>query len=226
MIPSNRINPVSQRIQNTFIPAPNSGTTNSTFNNYSFLHPWPTDLFKWDSYTGRVDYNINSNSLLFARYINRLTPYVLPGAFPGLGTWTRNRDHHSIVVNHTQTFSATFVNTAHWGWARDYFIDGTAIDGFEPLKADAAISAIGLQGVNSQGFSVMGFPTMEIVGVQTLSSNTGGVNLNRNDHEFSDNVTWSLGSHVLKMGGEWRFFLTSRRQFPPILSAVSISMAA
>lgn len=206
IIPANRINPVSQRTQDQFIPRPNTGAPNSTFNNFSFLHPWPTDLFKWDSVTGRIDYQINSRSSIFGRYINRLTPYVLQGAFPDLGTWTRDRNHHSIVVNHTHTFSPTFVNSFHWGWARDYFIDGTQIDGFQPQMADAAINAIGLQGVNAQGFSVMGFPTITILGVQQLRSNIGGVNLNRNDQEFSNNATWSKGSHVFKMGGELRYF--------------------
>ncbi|HYO84097.1 MAG TPA: TonB-dependent receptor, partial [Bryobacteraceae bacterium] len=210
----NRINPVSQRIQEQFIPRPNAGSANSTFQNFSFLHPWPTDLYKWDGITTRVDYNLNSRTLIFGRFINRLTPYVLPGPFPELGTWTRDRNHYSTVLNVTRTFSPTFVNSAHWGWAKDYFIDGTQLDGYQPQMADAAISAIGLQGVNPQGFSVMGFPTIAIVGVQQLSSNVGGVNLNRNDHEISNNATWSVGRHVLKFGGEWRYFHDNPQAIP------------
>lgn len=214
LIPSNRINSVSRSIQDQFIPRPNAGAPNSTFQNFSFLHPWPTDLFKWDSITTRVDYNLNAKTLIFGRFINRLTPYVLPGPFPNLGTWTRSRDHHSTVLNVTRTFSPTFVNSAHWGWARDYFIDGTEVDGFQPQMADAAISAVGLQGVNRQGFSVMGFPTISILGVQQLRSNIGGVNLNRNDHEISNNATWSIGRHVVKFGGEYRYFHDNPQAIP------------
>lgn len=206
LIPPSRINTVSQRTQTQFIPRPNRGPDNSTFNNFGFLHPWPTDLYRWDSVTARIDYNLSAKDLIFGRYINRLTPYVLVGPFPNLGTWTRNRKHHSMVVNYTRTISPNLVNSFHWGWARDWFIDGSTLDGFEPQKANDAISAIGLQGVNSQGFNVMGFPTVTILGVQQLRSNIGGVNLNRNDQEFSNNATWSLGSHVLKMGGELRYF--------------------
>ncbi len=135
-----------------------------------------------------------------------MTPYVLVGPFPDLGTWTRARNHFSLVLNHTHTFSPTVVNSFHWGWARDRFVDGDTTGGYTPQRADEAISAIGLQGVNSPGFGTMGFPTFTILGVQQLRSNIGGVNLNRNDQEFSENLTWANGRHVIKLGGELRYF--------------------
>lgn len=214
IIPQSRINSVSQKTQDQFIPRPNRGASNSTFQNFGFLHPFPTDLYRWDSVTTRVDYLLNQNSQLFGRFINRITPYVLAGPFPDLGTWTRARNHWSTVVNHTHTFSPTLVNSFHWGWAHDRFVDGEEAGGFTPQNASEAISAIGLQGVNSQGFDVMGFPTMTIVGVQQLRSNVGGVNLNRNDHEFSDNATWSKGRHVFKFGGELRYFRDQPQGIP------------
>ncbi len=51
IIPANRINAVSQKTQDLFIPRPNSGAPNSTFQNFQFLHPFPTDLYRWDSVT-------------------------------------------------------------------------------------------------------------------------------------------------------------------------------
>ena len=79
-------------------------------------------------------------------------------------------------------------------------------DGVTPTRADQAISAIGLQGVNKQGFSVMGFPTIAITGLTTLTQNRGGVNLDQRNFEYSDSLTWSHGRHVIKMGGELRTF--------------------
>src|SRR5690606_26671470 len=97
IIPKERMSPVSLKTQELYIPQPNRGSANSTFQNFGFFHPWPIDLYKWDSITTRVDYVISSRNQLFGRFINRLTPYVLPGQFPQLGTWTRDRNHHSIV---------------------------------------------------------------------------------------------------------------------------------
>ena len=70
IIPPNRINPVSQKLQDLFIPQPNRGDANSTFQNFGFLHPFPVDLYRWDSVTTRVDYTLNSKSQLFGRFID------------------------------------------------------------------------------------------------------------------------------------------------------------
>ena len=205
-IPVSRINPVSAKTQDKFIPAPNRGAAGTLFQNYQFVFPWPTDLYRWDSVTDRVDWVINPRNQLFGRFINRITPYVLNGPFEQLGAWTRKRNHHSIAVNDTHTFSARLVNSLLFGWAKDYFIDGDETGGVTPQKGDAAVSAIGLQGVNKGGYSVMGFPTMTIAGITQLRQQPGGVNLNRNDLTFTDSLTYSVGRHVLKTGGALRTF--------------------
>ena len=206
VIPAARHNPVSLKTQDQFIPKPNQGVPDSAFLNYGFLFPFPTDLYRWDSITARIDYNLSANHQVFGRFINRLTPYVLNGPFENLGTWTRKRDHHSIVINDTYTFSPRLVNSFHFGWIKDYFIDGDETGGVTPPRGDAAVAAIGLQGVNRQGFKAMGFPTMTINGFTQLRQQPGGVNLNRRDFEYTDSVTYSLSQHVLKFGGELRTF--------------------
>src|SRR5207247_10771679 len=59
VIPASRINPTAKLIQDTYIPAPNQGNPNATLSNFGFLHPWATDLFKWDSVTGRIDHRFH-----------------------------------------------------------------------------------------------------------------------------------------------------------------------
>ncbi|MEX2262121.1 MAG: carboxypeptidase regulatory-like domain-containing protein [Bryobacteraceae bacterium] len=208
-IPADRINPASRLIQDQYIPTPNQGGPNDRTNNFGFLHPWAADLFKWDSVTARIDHHFSEKNTLFGRFINRLTPYVLAGSFPQVGTWTRERDHHSIVVSDTHVFSPTLVNTFRWGWIKDYFFDGNTVDGFTPIRGDEVVKAIGLQGVNPQGHSAMGFPVINVTGIQQLSVNPGGVNLDTNIHSFGNTSSWSTRSHVFKFGGEiriWRDF--------------------
>ncbi|MCC6390795.1 MAG: carboxypeptidase regulatory-like domain-containing protein [Bryobacterales bacterium] len=129
IIPSNRINSVSQKTQDLYIPKPNQGLPNSTNQNYGFLFPHPTDLYRWDSHTDRVDWKISEKNTLFGRYINRETPYILNGSFENLGTWTRQRKHHSIVANDTHVFSPGLINSFNWGWIKDYFIDDEPREG-------------------------------------------------------------------------------------------------
>ncbi|HWQ54828.1 MAG TPA: TonB-dependent receptor [Bryobacteraceae bacterium] len=206
VIPANRINPVSQKTQDLYIPKPNQGLPNSTNQNYGFLFPHPTDLYRWDSHTDRLDWKISEKNTLFGRYINRVTPYILNGSFENLGTWTRQRRHHSIVANDTHVFSPTLVNSFNWGWIKDYFIDDETTGGFTPQTGDQAVAAIGLQGVNPKGYKAGGFPQMTFVGLQQLFQQPGGVNLDQNIFQFTDSMTWSTGKHVIKWGSDLRVF--------------------
>ena len=206
VIPSNRLNPVSVKTQDLFIPHPNQGSPGSTNQNYGFLFPHPTDLYRWDSHTDRLDWKISEKNTIFARYINRETPYVLNGSFADLGTWTRQRKHHSIVANDTHVFSPHLVNSFNWGWIKDYFIDDEQTDGFTPQTGDQAVAAIGLQGVNPNGYKAGGFPTMNFVALNRLFQQPGGVNLDQNILQFTDSMTWSHGKHVIKWGSDLRLF--------------------
>jgi hypothetical protein len=214
IIPANRLNPLSLKVQNSYIPQPNQGPANSLSNNYGFNFPWPSDLFKWNSTTDRIDHRFSEKNTIFGRYTNRITPYVLAGAFPDLGTWTRYRYHHSVVVSDTHIFSPTLVNTARWGWIKDYINDGDTISGVTPVKADAVVKDIGLLGVNPRGYSAMGFPQMDITGFQRLDVQPGGVNTNARNYDYADSMTWNFGSHVLKFGGELRTFRTFNGTIP------------
>jgi hypothetical protein len=200
------INSVSRKVQDTYIPLPNATVTGG---NYQFVHPYPTDLMKWDGFTGRVDYNMGQKNLLFARYINRLTPYILAGAFPGLGTWTRNRNSSQLVVNDTVTLSSRLVSSVEFGWSRDVIKDGDSINGFTPTHINTALSTIGLQGVNLPNYDVMGFPSMTISGaggITALTQPVGGLGQNRNDFFVSNITTLSKGKHVIRFGAQLRTF--------------------
>ncbi len=206
IIPTNRINAVSQKTQDLYIPKPNQGLANSTNQNYGFMFPHPTDLYRWDSHTDRMDWRISEKNTLFGRYINRETPYILNGSFENLGTWTRQRKHHSIVANDTHVFSPNLVNSFNWGWIKDYYIDDDTTGGYTPQTGDQAVSAIGLQGVNPKGYKAGGFPYMTFVGLQQLFQQPGGVNLDQNVFQFTESMTWSKGKHVIKWGSDLRLF--------------------
>lgn len=205
------INATSLKIQNTYIPEPNTSVTGA---NYQFQHPFPTDLLKWDGFHTRIDWKSNPNNLVFGRFINRLTPYVLAGAFKGLGTWTRMRNSSQLMVNDTWTMSPRLVTSVEFGWTRDIIRDGDTISGVTPTNAADAISTIGLQGVNPQNFNVMGFPTMAITGYQTLSEPVGGLNQNRNDLFYSVISTYAKGKHVIKGGAQLRTFRDHPQAIP------------
>ena len=173
-VPSTRFSGVSQAVQDEFQPIPNRGDASTRANNFQFVHPYPQDILKWDSITPRVDHHFGNKNNLYVRFINRVTPYILARDYPW-ATWTRERDHHNVVVADTHIFSPNLVNEFRWGWIKDYFLDGGEVDGVSPVFGDDVVQRIGLQGVNPSGLSAMGFPRMDVVGLQPMRVRPGGV---------------------------------------------------
>src|SRR5882672_8609457 len=209
IIPQERINPVSQKIQGLYYPTPNLGGPNTLTNNFNWQFPHNTDLYKGDWPFVRVDHKLTNNNSLFFRWSQRNTPYIRPGGTPDL-TWTQARDHRQTVVSDTHIFSPHLINTFTFGRQTDFLLIGEEEQGFQPLYGDEIVKTLGLQGVNQGNFHTQGFPQISISGGQspvTLSSNNGGIgNIDQDNgiNSYLDTLTWSTGKHVLKIGGEYR----------------------
>lgn len=203
-IPTSRLNPVSAKVFDKYLPAPNLGAPGQTTNNFGFTFPYPTDLYYYKALEERLDYHISSKNTIFGRAILVKPQYVLAGNFPGLA-YTRVRDSRNIAVEDTHIFSPTIVNSIRFGWYQPIVIDGDTVDGYKPISGDAVVKELGIQGVNPQGLTGMGFPTIAITGFQSIRVNPAGNPL-QNDilKTFADAATWSKGSHTLKFGGELR----------------------
>lgn len=214
IIPQGMINSVASKMQQLYIPLPNQGPPGITPNNFGFLFPHPSDLYKYDSWNARVDHNFSSKHSLYGRYIDRITPYLLAGSFPNVGTWTRNRYHHSMVVSDTYVISPTLVNNFRWGWALDHIHDGIPELGFTPVTGDKAVAAIGLQGVNPNGYKVMGFPNTTITGISPLTQQPGVIPLDSNTYTYTDSLSWAKGRHVAKFGGEVKPWTNYTEEYP------------
>ncbi len=83
IVPASRFNPLSQKVQQLYIPDPNLGDPDTLVNNLGFEHPYPDDLFRADYPMFRIDHNISSKNSIYGRYIRRYTPYVLKRNLPG-----------------------------------------------------------------------------------------------------------------------------------------------
>jgi hypothetical protein len=119
------------------------------------------------------------------------------------------------MVEDTHIFSPTLVNSVRFGWYQPIVVDGGTVDGYTPITGDAVVKELGIQGVNPQGLSGMGFPAMNITGYQPLRVNPAGSPL-QNDtlKTITDAATWSKGSHTLKFGGELRLSSNLANQIP------------
>jgi hypothetical protein len=190
------------------LPQPNVGAPGAQAANYLFLASQPFDS---DQYDIRVDHQFSAKNTLFGRFSRGIQSNVNPGNFAGFlggGTSNINNSIHSIVDD-THVFSPSVVNEARAGYSRH---NGSLV---------VTDLAAGLNFANENGIAVYPFPVPmfpNIVfspsgltsGSQTFTQlGPTGPNLNvENIFQFSDDLTWNKGSHVLKMGADLR-----RRRF-------------
>jgi hypothetical protein len=210
IIPPGSLNAVSMAALNAYVPPPNQGSANTLANNYFFLWPWPTDLRSGNLEDGRIDHQFSDKNRFFGKYafygpggIN----YALAGSYPALG-WTRLRAGRDLVLEDTELFSTTLVNTLRFGLYWNTFDDGSKVSSLTPITGAAVVKAIGLQGVNPNNYNVQGFPDMSMAGYPTLNipSEGGGNGQDYKNFGYADSLTWSKGRHVVKFGGEIRKF--------------------
>ncbi|MCE5309070.1 MAG: carboxypeptidase-like regulatory domain-containing protein [Acidobacteriales bacterium] len=205
VIPKSSFSSVSSKIQNLLLPSPNLGSADSLVDNYGWVHPRAEDAYRMDYLTQRIDYKVSDRNTLFGRLITRLTPYYLSGSLPDLA-WTRKRHHHALILSDTHVIGSGIVNTARFGWLKDYYVDGDEVDGFTPVHGDEIVSAIGLLGVNPKGYKAQGAPSIALTGFAGIDVNPGGVIQDDRNLSYADTLTWVMGKHVLKFGGELKTF--------------------
>lgn len=109
-IPQDRLNPISLKIQDTFIPLPNFS---SGANNFFAARSIATDI---DQYTVRIDHRFGSSDSLFGRWFESFQKDKIPfgQGLPGFGR-NANREKHSANITHTHLFSPTLVLEGRFG---------------------------------------------------------------------------------------------------------------
>ena len=208
VIPATRFSGVSRTVQESYLPAPNSGAPGAQTNNYGWDHRFGEFQYKGDWPFIRIDHNLSRNNNLYVRWMQRKTPHINPGPLPQFEA-TRIRDHRQLVISDTHVISPALVNSFMFGMSTDNIKSGPTLSDLTPLQGDAVVKAIGLLGVNRGGFRTQGFPTMTISGITGLSVVAGAIDNQLNDdyiRTWQDSLTWSKGRHTLKFGAEYRQF--------------------
>jgi len=207
IIPQNRMDPTTLRVQELYLPRPNLGEPGQLTNNHGYLFPYPDDYYLADYPLFRVDHQLTESNSLYFRYAYYYSPYVLANPLPGFAR-TRERYHDKGVISDTHVFSAALVNTFRFGFSGNDVKDGQEVDGFQPPPGNEAVAAIGLQGVNPRGLEGAGFPRMDITGFTSIATTAGGVYNDEYDYSFEDSLTWSTSRHVLKFGVQYNDYNT------------------
>jgi hypothetical protein len=206
VIPTNRLSPQALYFSQ-FIPDPN--TNNGTF-------AWsPVRQLDMDQITLRVDQMFGTRHRLFARYSFHRQHMDDPNAFPGLGAAPLETRGQNLVVSLTDTFSSSLLHEARFSYIPatldlQAFLQGTNVN--------AQAGVLGFDETGRPGIDGA-FPDFSWSGYSPMNGSAFDQRPKTQDlksYEFSDNITWITGRHIVKLGGKFRRWVplfTDSKQF-------------
>ncbi len=212
-VPSNRVLAIPNNILNQgYYPAPNVGSVNSFFQNYTVVHPFGPYLYRGNWPIGRLDMRIADENHVTFRWMQSVTSNVQPGTTGEILDVTQEHKYSGIEVADTETVTPYLVNHIVFGYNTDTVLQGQGVGSESPLTGDNALNSLGIQGLNPDNHSVMGFPSISVTGgLSPLAMPYGGGatnNVAQNDSILTlrDDVVWEKSGHSLKLGGDFTQF--------------------
>ena len=166
----------------------------------------------YDSYNGivKLDYAVNSSNNLSVRYFGGTGKQVADNGIPYREYFQIAPSRmHNASVNLTSTLSPRLVSQLLLG--ANYFLQT-----FNDLDISPNPIAAGLNTGVSQSGSLAGSPTLRITNFAGASSTQPLGRIDTTGH-ITENLSWTVGKHQLKFGGEYRrahfdvFYDTNKR---------------
>lgn len=157
-----------------------------------------------DQFDVRIDHNLSKSGRIFGRYsfAKDFSDPVAPlpdgsGTIANGAIGTTDTTSNSLVLNYTQIFNSNKINELRFGYtARKVDRASTALVG-----SDTAV----LRGLPTGAQFQNTLPTYTIAGFQQLGSAPNTVtDFSTNVIEIYDAVSFSMGRHSLKFGGDFR----------------------
>ncbi len=105
VIPASRLNPVSLKLQEMFVPLPNYSSGGAV--NFFASKSLPTDL---NQFTARVDHRFNDSNSFYVRWFDSRLEDMNPfyQGMPQFGRGSK-KQKHSVTGSHTHVFSPTLI---------------------------------------------------------------------------------------------------------------------
>jgi hypothetical protein len=155
----------------------------------------------FDRYSGRIDYNISSNDIVFGRYGYQGNSVFTPGPIPSPGSFSTGNSQKgsSVVVTWTHLISQRSFNDLRFSFAKGDFIIRQG--GF---SSDNQAADLGFSYANTLTDAAKGCPAVAFSapGFNTVAACSSNLNENLPDRSYyvTDDFSFVRGSHSLKAG--------------------------
>lgn len=215
-IPSACIDPLAAKIMG-LLPGPNIVPGAGALNQLNFIRA-PGIIDDTDSYTTRVDWQLTPSDSIFVRYSNGDRFRYLPGTFGGILDGTSSSANgrlfmkgQSAAIGWNKILSVRVVNEFRLGWGRN-----NSFAAQDPIGLNT-LADFGFKGVSDiPGISggISGIDISAVGGTQTPGGPSGFNRIGSpdflpkfqktNQFQWTDTVSFSVGAHQFKFGGEVR----------------------
>ncbi|HTM48115.1 MAG TPA: carboxypeptidase regulatory-like domain-containing protein [Bryobacteraceae bacterium] len=211
VIPKSRLDASGQALLNMF-PQPNFTNRAISLGNYNYVFASPLDNTQLAD-TVKVDYNINSNNIVSGSFSYFTNPTI--GAM-GAGNnsnwpqlyWSLTNHPSTASVRYTHIFGPSLINEFRAGGLTQPVDTSTEPEDLKTNQRKAVGFAAGQLYPGANPLDVI--PNATFGGVPTaarLSIESRFPRYNRYQIlSFSDNATWTHGSHIVKAGFYYEYF--------------------
>ncbi len=208
-IPSNRLSPVASNFLHNYYQTPNLGTANTFTQNYTWTHPYGPDTYIGNWPFGRIDQRLANSNQLYFHWMQNQAASITAGSVGEQLSGTQTTRYRGWAATDMWALTNRLSNQFSVGRTSIVTKTGEAESKFNPLQGESVVTTVGLQGVNPNGYQVMGFPTVSITGLTSLSMPyAGGHNSNTAGTDgittVSDTLNWSKGRHTIKAGAQYQ----------------------
>ena len=214
IIPSNQLNPYTQKLLNLLYPLPNFGPPGAVSNNYLATYAIPINSAQEDI---RLDQSLGPKHMIFVRYTyknRRITTAQGDGAggtsTPLLGGVSKPEIYHSLATSYNWVITPSLVNELRGGFS---VVSRNVTDGLTTQQAASALGLTvgpgGLPGPLPPGYDAPQISITGFMGYQALSND---LNPHEGTYQAVDSITWTKGKHTFKFGADYRYLSSLNTQ--------------
>jgi hypothetical protein len=192
IIPSNRINPISQGLLKYYLPGASLNQRPSN------LFASPQNTLNDDQYGIRIDAALSARQSIFGQFLHENSPAVQPGIMPLSGAFYPNQNE-LWMVQQTFTLRPNLINTVRLGASRNLALFAnqarTQGDILDPLGIPNTDDGRGVIAVSLQGYSGFG----------RANGDLGNID---NNYQLDEGMNYIRGTHNLQFGAGVRYIRT------------------
>ena len=197
VIPDSRLSKQAQYF-NKYIPLPNAPGGQAIFT--------PSNSFDSNQVTLRIDREITSSNRLFGRLSIHRNSETDPAAFPALGSTSLSGPARNIAVALTSNLRANMIHEARFSYMFGQYRSTAYFQG-QGTQFNKEAGITGLEATQQADISTL--PAFSWSGYTGYSGNAGDGRPKWQDrwvYEYTDNLTWIKGKHIIKIGGRIHYF--------------------